>query len=277
MESVIGYGKVTHEHRGFLLMRWFVFAVVWVTTFIGMSRKAQDAPKPFTVFLAGDSTMATQAVVPATPTRGWGQMLQPYFLDPVRVVNFASSGQSTKSFRDKRRWQQILDGLRPGDFVIVQFGHNDGKPDHRRTEPFGTFQENLERFVREVREHGATPILATSIVRNIWNDDGKTLRDTHGDYVVATRRVAEAQRVAILDLNQKTGELLEKIGPERARQLFNNVEPGVFVKYPHGFQDGTHLNVTGACRVCDLAIEEISAKVPPLASAVRQSLPTRPR
>lgn len=244
-------------------------ATLLFLTYYGFA--SADEPRPFTLFMAGDSTMAPQAVVPATPARGWGQMLLPYFLDHVRVDNHASSGQSTKSFRDKGRWQAILDRLKPGDFVIIEFGHNDGKPDEpRRTEPFGTFQTNLERFVQEVRERGATPILATSIVRNHFDVDGRTLLDTHGDYVVATRKVAAAQKVPLLDLERKTRELLTKLGPERSKRLFNNVEPGEFIKYPDGFQDGTHLNTYGACRVCDLAIEELLGNVPELAAAVRR-------
>jgi lysophospholipase L1-like esterase len=245
--------------------------------FIAMSQPAaaQDsatAAKPFTLFLAGDSTMATQAIVPATPGRGWGQMLQPYFQDHVRVENFGASGRSSKSFRDEGRWQQILDRIQPGDYVLIQFGHNDSKPDpERHTEPFGSYQENLERFVQDVRERQGTPILATSIVRNVFNNDGKTLRDTHGDYVVAARKAAEEQQTPLLDLTRKTGELLEKLGPERSKRLFNNVEPGEFEAFPDGYKDGTHLNAMGACRVCDLAIEEILAKVPELAKSVRQS------
>ncbi|HEX4128908.1 MAG TPA: rhamnogalacturonan acetylesterase [Pirellulales bacterium] len=223
-----------------------------------------------TLFMAGDSTMAAQSLVPATPARGWGQMLQPYFDDSVRVENFASGGQSSKSFRDSGRWQQILDRLNPGDFVLMQFGHNDNKPDEgRHTAPFDSFQANLERFVSEVRERQATPILATSIVRNMYEADGKTLLDTHGDYLVATRKVAAELNVPLLDLAQKTGNLLTKLGPERSKRLFNNVEPGEFLKYPEGFQDGTHLNALGASRVCDLAIEEIRAKAPELAAYVR--------
>ena len=235
---------------------------------------AAEDSKSFTLFMAGDSTMATQAVVPPTPARGWGQMLQPYFQDHVRVENHASSGQSTKSFREKGRWATILGRIQPGDFVIIQFGHNDGKPDEgRHTEPFGTFKENLERYVGEVLEHKGVPILATSVVRNVFNADG-TLRDTHGNYVVATRKVAEQMKVTLLDLNQKTSEVLLKMGPERSKTLFNNVEPGDFAKYPDGFKDGTHFNTMGACRICDMAIEEIIAKVPELAKAVRQGPPS---
>ena len=232
---------------------------------------AEDAePHRVTLFMAGDSTMATQALIPATPARGWGQMLQPYFTDNVRVLNLAASGNSTKSFRDGKRWQPILDQLQAGDFVIIQFGHNDSKPDEaRHTEPFGTFKENLERFVKEVRDHKGTPILATSVVRNVFETDG-TLRDTHGDYVVAARKVAEEQHVLLLDMNQKSGQLLLKLGPEKSKKLFNNLEPGEYDKYPDGFKDGTHFNALGACRMCDLAVEEIMAKVPELAKEIRQ-------
>jgi lysophospholipase L1-like esterase len=249
------------------------------STLIPERAGAEDAPKlerPVTLFLAGDSTMATVPLVPATPGRGWGQMLQPYFQDSVRVENLASSGQSSKSFRDKGRWQQLLERIRPGDFVIVQFGHNDSKPDkERRTEPFGTFKENLERFVAEVRERKATPVLATSIARNVFNQDGKTLRDTHGDYVIATRKVAEEQKTPLLDLTKSTSELIEKLGPDLSKRLFNNAEPGEYAAYPNGLKDATHLNAAGACRVCDLAIEEILKKVPELANSVRQGPGTR--
>src|SRR5207247_10996535 len=134
-----------------------------------------------------------------------------------------SSGERSKDFRDKGRWKQLLDRIKPGDFVIIQFGHNDSKPDkERHTEPFGSFKENLERFVQEVRERKATPILATSIVRNVFDNDGKTLRDTHGDYVIATRKVAEEYKVPLLDLTRKTGDLLVILGPERSKRLYNN-------------------------------------------------------
>lgn len=256
------------------------FLVVVVSPLLAAldAQEPLKAEKPLTLFMAGDSTMATQAVVPATPARGWGQMLQPYFHDHVRVDNRASSGQSSKSFLGKGRWQQLLDAIKPGDFVIIQFGHNDSKPDaERHTEPLTSFKENLERFVQEVRDRKATPILATSIVRNVFNPDGKTLRDTHGDYLVATRKVAEERQVPLLDLAKKTEDLLVKLGLERSKRLFNNVEPGEFATYPDGFKDGTHLNAAGACRICDLAIEEILAKVPELAKSVRQRVSGRAR
>jgi lysophospholipase L1-like esterase len=231
--------------------------------------QAEPSAAQITFFLAGDSTMATQALVPPTPARGWGQMLQPYFTENVRVENHAASGHSTKSFSDSGRWQRILERIKPGDFVLIQFGHNDSKPDEgRRTEPFGTYRDNLQRFVRDVRERQGSPLLATSVVRNAFNADG-SLRDTHGDYIVVTRKVAEEMQVPLLDLSKKTGELLAKLGPEKSKRLFNNVEPGEYEKYPEGFKDGTHYNTLGASRTCDLTIEEILVKVPQLAKEVK--------
>ena len=258
------------------VLRIFSIALIALAVVARAGEEPASAEKAHTLFMAGDSTMAAQPLRPPTPARGWGQMLQPYFDDHVRVEDLASSGQSSKSFRDKGRWAQLVERLHPGDFVIIQFGHNDNKPDaDRHTDPFGSFKENLERFVQEVRAKNATPILATSIVRNIFTPDGATLRDTHGDFVPATRKVAEEQHVPLLELNQKTGDLLVKMGPERAKRIFNNVDAGDFEKYPDGFQDGTHLNVLGASRVCDLAIEEIVAKVPELAKYVRPAAPVR--
>jgi len=256
------------DHAMFLARRWRI-ALTNVIISLAIPSVNAESPMPRrTLFLAGDSTMATQPLIPPTPARGWGQMLQPYFSENIRVENHAASGHSTKSFRDSSRWQRILDRMQPGDFVLIQFGHNDSKPDtERHTEPFGTYRENLARFVREVRECQATPLLATSVVRNVFNADG-TLRDTHGDYVVATKQVGNELQVTLLDLNQKTGQLLTKLGTEKSKRLFNNVEPGEYEKYPAGFKDGTHYNTLGASRTCDLAIEEILAKVPALAGEV---------
>ena len=116
-------------------------------------------PAPL-IFMCGDSTMANKPLFPAQPERGWGQLLPLYFKESVRIENLAMNGRSSKSFRDEGRWQPVLDRLRPGDFVIIQFGHNDQKKDSRDrfSEPFGAFKQNLERYVREVREKGGRPI-----------------------------------------------------------------------------------------------------------------------
>ena len=223
--------------------------------------------RPPVIFLCGDSTMSNKPLTPPHPERGWGQMFTAYFKDGVRVENLAMNGRSSKSFSDEGRWQQVRDRLQPGDFVVIQFGHNDQKQDARDrfTEPFGSFKQNLERYVREAREKGGQPILATPIARRSFLPDGKT-KDTHGDYAVAVRQVATEQEVPLLDLEKRSRELLEKLGPERSKKLYLCFEPGEYASLPEGKQDNTHFNAYGASRVCDLAAEELRAHEPELAA-----------
>jgi lysophospholipase L1-like esterase len=226
----------------------------------------KPATTGFTIFMIGDSTMADKPVIPANPERGWGQLLPLYFQDGVRIENHAVNGRSTKSFIDQNRWQTVTNRLRPGDYVIIQFGHNDEKiKDPRRyTEPFGGFKTNLARFIRESRAHDATPILATPIARRKFDDHGK-LVDTHGDYVKAVREVAREQPAPLLEMNTPSAKLLADMGPERSKKLFDWIEPGEFERYPDGLTDDTHLNAYGACRMCDFAVSEIETNVPQLA------------
>lgn len=222
-----------------------------------------------TVFMIGDSTMADKPLVPAQPERGWGQLLPLYFKRQVRVENHAVNGRSSRSFRDEGRWTPVITNARHGDYVIIQFGHNDEKPDEKRhTEPFGSFKENLTRYVRETREKGATPILATPIVRRAFTNETE-LVDTHGDYVTAVRQTAAELKVPLLDLNRATHSLVLQLGPERSKRLFMWVEAGDYATVPNGKKDDTHLNAYGATRVCDLAVIEMKSAAPELASLLK--------
>ena len=229
------------------------------------------AQTKITLFMAGDSTMANKPMRPANPERGWGQLLPLYFNDSVRIENHAMNGRSTRSFIAEGRWKAIINKLKPGDYVVVQFGHNDEKTNNgaRVTEPFGSFQQNFERFVREVREKKATPILATPIARRRFDKDRRFF-DTHSDYPAAIRKVAEEQNVPLLELHTKTCDLLKQLGPEQSIKLFNYAAPGEYPKHPDGLQDDTHLNAFGATRVCDLAVEEMVKKVPELATHLKK-------
>jgi lysophospholipase L1-like esterase len=217
------------------------------------------------IYLCGDSTMANKPLFPAQPERGWGQLLPLYFQESVRIENLAMNGRSSKSFRDEGRWRPVLDRLQPGDYVIVQFGHNDEKKEDpkRYSEPFGSFKQNLERYVREVREKQGWPILATPVTRRSFSDG--VLKDSHGDYSVAMRQVATEQKVPLLELHQRSAELVAKLGLEASKKLYMWVEPGEFATLPEGKQDNTHFNALGASRMCDLAVEEIRTQVPELA------------
>lgn len=228
------------------------------------------ATNEVTLFLVGDSTMADKPLAPPNPERGWGQLLPLYFQDDVRIENHAVNGRSSKSFLDEGRCNAVRDRMRPGDYVIIQFGHNDEKrQDPKRfTEPFGSFQENLKRCVREARERRAIPILATPVVRRKFAADGK-LEDTHGDYTKAVRLEAQEEKVPLLDLNRDSAELVQRLGPESSKKLYKWVAPGEYENHPEGFQDDTHFNAVGASRICDLAMEEMQTAVPDLARRLR--------
>lgn len=227
---------------------------------------APDAKTLFTIYMIGDSLMSTKPLIPAHPERGWGQMLPQYFQSGVRIENHAINGRSTKSFLDEGRWKIVAASLRTNDWVIIQFGHNDqkDKDTNRFTQPFGQFQTNLTRFVTETRAHGASPILCTPVARRKFDAAGDVV-DTHGDYSAAARQVAESEKVPLLDLDRRTGQLLRELGAERAKMLFDWFPTNEFPGLKKNLEDDTHLNAFGASRVCDLAVEEIKSAAPELA------------
>lgn len=208
----------------------------------------------FTIYTIGDSTMANKKPE-VYPETGWCQVLNQYFDETVTVKNHAVNGRSSKSFIDEGRWQAVLDSLQPGDFVFIQFGHNDEKiqDSTRYTTPFGTYSENLEQFVNETRENGANPILFTSIVRRKFDENGK-LTDTHGDYPLATRQVAQKLNVPLIDLQKITEKWVNELGDEPSKAMFLWTEPNE--KFPEGRKDDTHLCEKGANEIARLAIEE---------------------
>lgn len=226
------------------------------------------AEGPVTLYTIGDSTMAPNTKCdedPGDPGRGWAEPLQQFF-DPAQLVvrNCAVSGRSTKSFIDEGRWQKVLDRIVPGDLLLIQFGHNDAKKSDpkRYTDPETTFKENLRRFVNEARGKGATPILATSIVRRQFGKDG-TLRDSHGRYVPAAAEVAAELNVPLVDMNRLTGKLVLKYGPEESKKLYLYVEPNVAERFPDGNADDTHLCIRGAEEFAALFTEAcVAANIP---------------
>jgi lysophospholipase L1-like esterase len=236
---------------------------------LGLALLGGAAPAPVTVFMIGDSTMAEYPDPAHNPLHGWGQELQRYFDGGVRVRDLAVSGRSTKSYLDEGRWDAVLRELEPGDYVIVQFGHNDQKVNdpERYTNPYTGYRRNLERFVDETRAKGATPILATSIVRRKFNEAG-TLVDTHGAYPFVTRAVAEQRRVPFIDLQLLTEELVTSYGPEKSKELYLWLAPGESPMYPEGKQDDTHLSPEGARRFAGLAARAIAGLGLPLSEHV---------
>ena len=263
-----------------------------------MAATAQVPADSVTVFMIGDSTMANKPLDKENQERGWGQMLPIYFEGPIKVDNHAVNGRSSKSFIDEGRWEKVREQIRPGDYVIIQFGHNDEKaksPD-RYTVPGSTFDANLKKFVNETREKGGTPILMNSIVRRnfpangiaaaqtddrqkTWKKglenypaEGDTLVDTHRDYRIAPRNVAEEMGVAFVDMNALTHELVQGLGKDASKSLYMWMPVGVYEFAPNGRIDNTHLNVFGGIVVSRLAVNALAEKVPTLRPYIRRTV-----
>ncbi len=211
--------------------------------------------KPIDVYMVGDSTMSDKKAE-VYPETGWGQVFDEFFDEQVTVHNHAVNGRSTKSFITEGRWQTVLDSLKQGDYVFIQFGHNDQKDQDsaRYTDPYGTYSQNLEKYVRESRDKGATPILLTSIVRRKFDENGQLL-DTHGDYPLAMRAVAKDLDVGLIDLQKLTADLVQSMGDEPSKEVYLWTEPND--RFPEGRQDDTHLRVAGAKKVAELVANEL--------------------
>ena len=265
------------------MRRVFTFIVSCLLVLV-LTSSTQD--KTVTIFMIGDSTMANKDISHDRKERGWGMALQCYFDDQVRIENHAVNGRSTKSFINEGRWQKVLDRMKPGDYVIIQFGHNDEKPRQElHTDPGSTFDYNLARFVRETREHGGIPILMNAVVRRNFfieapeNDDDEKLRtttfqdgvkmvegdsliDTHGLYRVAPRDVAQRMHVLFIDANKLTHDLEQGLGREASKKLHMWFLPDEEPSVPKGRQDNTHYNIYGAHVVARLLADALCEEVP---------------
>lgn len=212
------------------------------------------------IWLIGDSTMARKSVS-RNPESGWGEGLKEFFGDKAKIHNHAASGRSTRSFITEKRWEAVRDSLKPGDFVIIQFGHNDEKPaPELYTDPKSSFKENLEKFILETQKQGAHPILCSAIVRRHFESD-TSLIDTHGAYIDAAQQTAEKTGVPYVDMEQLTHDLVLNLGRKRSAEL-----------YMINRKDSTHLNHGGAKAVAHLFVEDLQNSEHPLAFYLKSNL-----
>lgn len=210
------------------------------------------------VFYAGDSTVKENDYS-SFPQTGMGQALGLFLNKNVRVVNCAQNGRSTKSFIEEGRLESIDKAIQTGDFLFIQFGHNDEKADEaRHTEAFGSYQENLAKFVEVARKHSAHPLLITSIYRRKFQEDGIHLVDkTHLDYPEACIDLAKKLEVPVIDLNSLTKAAIEAMGAEASKEWFLHVPAGKYDHFPNGKEDDSHLRYEGAYSFCKLLVDEI--------------------
>ncbi|MBF9255049.1 rhamnogalacturonan acetylesterase [Pontibacter sp. 172403-2] len=235
-----------------------------------MSYVQKQDKKPIIIFLVADSTVADKPYGNGNPEKGWGQVFPLYLKDGVEVKNYAVNGRSTKSFRDEGRWDKVMQEVKKGDYVIIEFGHNDEKSEDpkRYAAPETDYRHNLERFVAETRAKGAIPVLATPIVRRKF-ENGELVA-THGKYPEVVRDVAARLNVPLLDLQKRTEELVSRYGEERSKALYLHLTPGEYESLPEGRNDDTHLSAYGAFRVADLVADEIRTALPELAKYLKE-------
>ncbi|MEO5858563.1 MAG: rhamnogalacturonan acetylesterase [Pyrinomonadaceae bacterium] len=230
----------------------FVFVFVFFASLVAAAQK-----RPVHIFMAGDSTMAQKAA-DKRPETGWGEKLEAHFkAGKVSVENRAANGRSTKTFISEGKWQSIVDDLRKGDYVFIQFGHNDASKDKgERYTPPEDYRKNLIRFITEVRAKGGRPILLTPVMRRRFDKDGK-FYDTHGEYPGIVRSVGQELKVPLIDMHKLSEVLIVRYGVEESKKLFLQLKPGENANYPNGVDDNTHFSPLGAEEIAKLAVEAI--------------------
>jgi lysophospholipase L1-like esterase len=214
---------------------------------------ALPAEKKITVWMIGDSTMSVKEVK-AYPETGWGMPFAYFFDSSVKVDNRAKNGRSTKTFISENLWAPVEAAIQPGDYVFMQFGHNDESKEKvdRYTTP-EEYKANLLKFINETKAKGGYPILLTPVSRRKFDKDGKIMQ-THEVYSQLVRDLAKEQNVPMIDLDKKSQDLFQKFGEENSKLLFNQVEPGEHPNYPEGKIDNTHFNELGARKIAELVL-----------------------
>ncbi len=221
-------------------------------------------PKKTKIWLVGDSTMSNKEVK-AYPETGWGMPFAYFFDSSIEVDNRAKNGRSTKSFIAEGLWARVVDNLHEGDFVFIQFGHNDeGKEKAGRYTTPDEFKINLTRYVNDTRNKKAIAILITPVARRTFDSSGK-IKESHPVYTDAVKEIAKQLNVLLIDLNEKSKALLQKMGPENSKLLFNHLYPGEHPNYPEGKMDNTHFSELGARKMAEIVLQEIRTLLPDLA------------
>lgn len=210
--------------------------------------------KKATIFIAGDSTAAIK-VPEKRPETGWGEAFQAYVKENVRLDNRAINGKSTKSFIKEGHLEAIEKSIKPGDHLIIQFGHNDQKLEdpERGTHPYEDYQQNLLKYVQVAQSVNAHPLLLTSVTRRNFVGN-KIAENSVGDYPNAMIEFAKQNKVPVLDIHKITREFLNAAGEEKSKDYFLHLPPGQSENYPEGIIDNTHFNEAGAAMTAQLIV-----------------------
>jgi lysophospholipase L1-like esterase len=223
--------------------------------------------KKIKIFLAGDSTMSIKETK-AYPETGWGMPFVYFWDSTVIIVNRAKNGRSTKTFLSEGLWKSIMDEAKEGDYVFIQFGHNDESVEKKeRYSTPDTFKMNLTRFITDVRNKKAFPVLFTPVSRRKFDASGTAI-ETHKEYAAYVKEVAAKENVLFIDLDTKSRVLYQQFGNENSKLLFLQLKPGEHPNYPEGKEDNTHFNELGARLIAQLVLKEIKELLPPLAERI---------
>lgn len=229
--------------------------------------------KKVKIWLIGDSTMANKEVK-AFPETGWGMPFSYFFDSTVTVDNRAKNGRSTRTFIEEGRWKSVVENLNEGDYVMIQFGHNDEVPTKKSYTPEDQFKANLAKFITEARNKKAIPVLITPVARRKFDLTGK-IEETHAIYTQLVKDVAKEYDVPLIDLDEKSQELFQQFGPENSKWLFNYTSPGEHPNYPAGHKDDTHFNELGARKIAEIVLAQIKNLLPVLAEHIRPPFSTK--
>ena len=224
------------------------------------------SPDRITVYMIGDSTMSIKEKK-AYPETGWGMPFANFFDETVTVDNRAKNGRSTKTFITEGLWQPVENGMKKGDYLLIQFGHNDEVKTKKSYATEEEFTANLTRFVNAAKSKGAQPILITPVARRKFDASGN-VEDTHAVYAQLVRDVAAKTNVPLIDLDKTSMALLQKLGPEQSIFLYNHLAPGEHPNYPEGKADDTHFNELGARKMAELVLADLRTIEPALAERI---------
>lgn len=237
--------------------------IVLILSFVSYLALDISQKKDIKIFLAGDSTMSIKEKS-TFPETGWGMPFEAFWDHSVTVVNKAKNGRSTKTFISEGLWQSIIDDLQEGDYVFIQFGHNDESIEkkERYTSP-DSFAINLHRFVAGVKAKKGIPVLLTPVARRKFNEAGEAV-PTHTSHTPMVKKVAAEAYVTLIDMDENTTALYKLYGPEKSKMLFLQLQPGEHPNYPNGVADNTHFNELGARLVAQIVLNEIRIRLPEL-------------
>lgn len=219
------------------------------------------------IWLIGDSTMSVKDKK-AFPETGWGMPFVNFWDSTVVINNRAKNGRSSKSFFAENLWTPVMANMQAGDYVFIQFGHNDESKDkgERYSSP-EEFKANLEKYISETRSAKAIPVLITPVARKKFDSSGN-IKPSHGVYADVVRAVAKVDNIILIDLEKKSMSLLQQLGPKASEYLFNYLEPGEHPNYPEGKKDDTHFNELGAGKMAEIILAEIKIQIPELAKRI---------